>query len=96
MLYFSETIGIPDEEDKEPILENEAPAPACEPFSITGPASPAVIDPSTVEYRTFAVTDVNTSDYNEAPVQLHVPEEDTTLDISQEPLYGTTIGESTG
>ena len=87
---------MPDEEDKEPILENEAPAPAYEPFSITGSASPAVIEPSTVEHRTFTVTDVNTSDYNDVTVQLHVPEEDTTLDISQEPLYGTTIGESPG
>ena len=90
-VIFPETIGIPDEEDKEPILENEDSTPAYEPFSISCSASAAIIEPSTVEHQTFTPTNFNTNDYSDAAVRLHVPEEDTTLDILQKPIYGTTV-----
>ena len=89
-IIFPETIGIPDEEDKEPIHENEASTRAYEPFSISS-ASAAVIEPSTVEHQTFTPINVNTNDYYDAAVRLHIPEEDTTLDILQKPIYGTTV-----
>ena len=94
-IIFPETIGIPDEEDKEPILENEASTSAYEPFSISCAASAAIIEPSTVEHQTFTPINVNTNDYSDAAVRLHVPEEDTNLDILQKPIFGTTVEEST-